>query len=89
MDTPQYIDRLISYTLAKDASDIHIEPFEKKALIRYRVDGFLRVYEEITLSQQKSILSRMKVLADLNLGEKRLPQDGAITIDHDGGLLRI
>ena len=84
MDIPDYIDRLIAFALSKDASDIHIEPFEKKAMIRYRVDSFLRVYEEIELQQQKSVLTRIKAIAEMNFGEKRLPQDGAVTIDHDG-----
>ncbi|TCS83983.1 GspE/PulE family protein [Tepidibacillus fermentans] len=84
MEIPEYIDRLIDFCLSFDASDIHIEPFEKKALIRYRVDGFLKIYEEINLQHQKAILTRIKVLADLNVAEKRLPQDGAITIDQDG-----
>jgi len=84
VDIPQYINRLIEFTLARDASDIHIEPFESIALIRYRVDGFLRVYEEINTQHQRAILTRIKVLADMKIGEKRLPQDGAITIEKEG-----
>ncbi|MBE3069444.1 MAG: type II secretion system ATPase GspE [Planctomycetes bacterium] len=62
------------------ASDIHIEPYEKKMMIRYRIDGVL--HESSMPPQiarfQAAIISRIKILADLNIAEKRLPQDGRI-----------
>ncbi|WP_255421860.1 GspE/PulE family protein [Tepidibacillus sp. HK-1] len=75
------MDQLLEHCLLQDASDLHFEPFEHHAVIRYRVDGFLKTYEKIPISQHTLILSRMKVLADLKIGERRLPQDGAISIN--------
>ncbi|MFA4991930.1 MAG: ATPase, T2SS/T4P/T4SS family [Candidatus Omnitrophota bacterium] len=58
------------------ASDILIEPMEKALRIRYRVDGVLKEAESISLSMQESIVSRIKVMSELNIAERRLPQDG-------------
>jgi len=62
------------------ASDIHIEPFEKELRVRYRIDGVL--YEALTPPKQyqSAITSRIKIMANLNIAEKRLPQDGRIKI---------
>ncbi|MDP8215229.1 MAG: type II secretion system ATPase GspE [Candidatus Euphemobacter frigidus] len=62
------------------ASDIHIEPYEKELRVRYRIDGIL--YESIKPSKQyqSAITSRVKIMANLNIAEKRLPQDGRIKI---------
>ena len=62
------------------ASDIHIEPYEKELRVRYRIDGIL--YNAITPSKQyqSAITSRVKIMANLNIAEKRLPQDGRIKI---------
>lgn len=62
------------------ASDIHIEPFEKELRVRYRIDGIL--YEALTPPKQyqSAITSRIKIMANLNIAEKRLPQDGRIKI---------
>ena len=62
------------------ASDIHLEPFEQEVLIRYRIDGVL--YNNMTLPRRlhPGLVSRVKIMAGLNIAEKRLPQDGRITI---------
>jgi general secretion pathway protein E len=58
------------------ASDIHIEPFEKRMIVRYRVDGMLREAEVAPVESAAALVSRVKILASLNIAERRLPQDG-------------
>jgi type IV pilus assembly protein PilB len=60
------------------ASDIHIEPREKKLVIRLRVDGNFISYKEIPLRSKDAIIARIKILAYLRIDEHRLPQDGKI-----------
>ncbi len=74
------INSLLFEAVRKRASDIHIEPFEKELSIRYRIDGIL--YEIIKPPKrfQSSITSRVKIMAGMNIAEKRLPQDGRIRI---------
>ncbi|WP_079479519.1 GspE/PulE family protein [Halobacillus salinus] len=60
------------------ASDIHIDPQESKVLVRYRVDGLLRTERTVTKSMQSSLIARVKIMANLNITETRLPQDGRI-----------
>ena len=60
------------------ASDIHIEPGEKDILVRYRIDGVLREVKRAPKKFQTSIIARVKIMAGLNIAEKRLPQDGRI-----------
>src|SRR5690606_19889040 len=62
------------------ASDIHIEPFEREVLIRFRIDGTLYNVFKAPRQLQASITSRLKVMSELNIAEKRLPQDGRIRI---------
>src|SRR4030095_10607712 len=66
--------------IKKKASDIHIEPYEKEFRIRYRIDGIL--YEEMRPPKklQNAILSRVKIMASLDISERRLPQDGRIKL---------
>ncbi len=74
------VNSLLSQAVKERASDIHIEPFEREMLVRFRIDGVL--YEVIKPPKrfQASILSRVKIMAGLNIAEKRLPQDGRIRI---------
>ncbi len=78
------INLLISGAVKERASDIHIEPFEREVRVRYRIDGVL--YEKLTIpkSQQPAVTSRMKIMANLNIAEHRLPQDGRIKIRLSG-----
>ncbi|MBI5118598.1 type II secretion system ATPase GspE [Candidatus Poribacteria bacterium] len=70
----------ISQAVKERASDIHIEPYEKELRVRYRIDGVL--YQVLTppRSYHASIVSRIKIMANLNIAERRLPQDGRIKI---------
>ncbi len=60
------------------ASDIHIEPFENRLKVRYRVDGVLQEVESPPASSTAAVISRVKIMANLNIAERRLPQDGRI-----------
>jgi type IV pilus assembly protein PilB len=70
------LDSLLSKGYSTNASDIHIEPFEERTLIRFRVDGMLVDYMNLTHQIQNPLIARIKILANLNIAEKRVPQDG-------------
>jgi general secretion pathway protein E len=74
------VNSLMSQAVKDGASDIHLEPYERELLVRFRVDGVL--YEIIRPPKrfQNSIISRVKIMAGLNIAEKRLPQDGRIRL---------
>lgn len=74
----RYVNTLIFRAARQRASDIHIEPFENELRVRFRVDGVLHDVDQEDSYFQASILSRIKVMANLNIAEKRLPQDGRI-----------
>jgi len=78
------LNLLISGAIKERASDIHLEPFEREVRVRYRIDGVL--YEKLTIpkSQQAAVTSRVKIMANLNIAEHRLPQDGRIKIRLSG-----
>jgi type IV pilus assembly protein PilB len=74
------VNFLLSDAVRRDASDIHMEPFEKEYRIRYRIDGILQPIMSPPLRFRDAIISRVKILAKLDIAEKRLPQDGRIMI---------
>lgn len=74
------VNQLLVRAVKQKASDIHVEPFEKDLLVRFRIDGMLYEIMRPPKKAQNSILSRIKIMADLNIAEKRLPQDGRIRI---------
>lgn len=76
----QLVDAMISRAVAERASDIHIEPFEKDLFVRYRIDGILHEVLKPPKKIQSAIISRIKVMAKLNIAETRLPQDGRIQL---------
>ena len=78
------VDTLMKHAILQNASDIHIEPMEDQVLVRYRIDGLL--HDAMVLPRQAgpSVSARIKVLSDLKLDEKRLPQDGRFKIDMNG-----
>ena len=75
------IDLLIKQAVRDRASDIHIEPQEDKLRVRYRIDGILSEVMSLPLSVHPPLLSRIKIMAGLNISERRRPQDGQITFD--------
>ncbi len=74
----KFVNSLLSNAVKDRASDIHIEPFEKELAVRFRVDGVLREIVKPPPKLQASIVSRVKIMAGLNIAEKRIPQDGRI-----------
>jgi general secretion pathway protein E len=74
------VNRLISKAVESRASDIHIEPLEQNLRVRYRVDGVLREVETPPVQLRAAMISRIKIMARLNIAERRLPQDGRIKL---------
>ena len=78
------VDSLIMHAILQNASDIHIEPGENNLVVRYRIDGILHDAMTLDKSAAPGITTRIKVLSNLKLDEKRLPQDGRFKIDQNG-----
>lgn len=78
------VNMIIYNAIKQKASDIHIEPFEKALKVRYRVDGALDVAMEPPKRMQNSITSRLKIMADMDIAEKRKPQDGKFQVRAEG-----
>jgi len=78
------VNSLLSQAIRERASDIHIEPFEKDLVARFRIDGILYNILTIQKRYQASIASRVKIMSGLNIAEKRLPQDGGMRIKIGG-----
>lgn len=78
------VDGLIADAIRKDASDIHFECYEKRIRIRYRIDGALQETAPIPFKYRAAIVSRIKIMADLDISERRLPQDGRIKVKLGG-----
>ncbi|MCP3860136.1 MAG: Flp pilus assembly complex ATPase component, partial [Phycisphaeraceae bacterium] len=74
------VNSVLSQAIKERASDIHIEPYEKDILVRFRKDGVLKEIVRAPKRFQNSIASRIKIMGNLNIAEKRLPQDGRIRI---------
>jgi general secretion pathway protein E len=74
------VNLLITRAVESRASDIHIEPFEDEMKVRYRIDGVLNDIEATPKKLQAAIISRIKIMAKLNIAERRLPQDGRIRL---------
>ncbi len=78
------VNSLISQAIKEHASDIHVEPMERDLVIRFRIDGILHEKIRPPKKIQSSMISRIKIMAGLNIAEKRLPQDGRIRIKMAG-----
>jgi general secretion pathway protein E len=78
------VNQMLLRALESRASDVHIEPFENQLKIRYRIDGILHEVEPPPRQLKAAVISRLKVLAQLNIAERRLPQDGRIKIRLSG-----
>ncbi len=74
------VNQILSQALESRASDIHIEPFENRLKVRYRIDGILHEVDSPPRQLKAAIVSRLKILAQLNIAERRLPQDGRIKV---------
>lgn len=78
------VDTLLRHAIIQGASDIHIEPMEEEVLVRYRIDGILNDAMKLPKMASDSIVARLKVLSNLKLDQKRLPQDGRFKMEMDG-----
>jgi general secretion pathway protein E len=74
------INALLTQSLREGASDIHIEPFEQTSVVRFRIDGTLRDIVRPRKAIHAALISRIKIMSQLDIAEKRLPQDGRITL---------
>lgn len=80
----QTVNVLIEYAVKSNASDIHIEPRENFVLVRYRVDGVLREVNKLPRKALGALVSRIKILSNLKIDERRVPQDGRFKIEIGG-----
>ena len=74
------VNLIIMQAISIGASDIHIDPYEFEAVVRYRVDGVLKEFGRYPKNLYPALISRIKIMADLNIAERRIPQDGRISI---------
>jgi type IV pilus assembly protein PilB len=78
------VNSLISDAVGRGASDIHMEPYEKALRVRFRIDGMLHEMMSPPFKMKNAIISRLKIMAELDIAEKRVPQDGRIKIRMHG-----
>ena len=78
------VESILTGAIDQRASDIHLEPQEPDMRVRYRVDGLLIEALEVPYSAQQEVISHIKILSDMDISEKRRPQDGHITLEHNG-----
>jgi general secretion pathway protein E len=78
------VNLLITHAIESRASDIHIEPFENRLIVRYRIDGVLNEVESPPRRLSAAVISRVKIMANLDIAERRLPQDGRIKLRIQG-----
>jgi type IV pilus assembly protein PilB len=80
----QVVDRILTQAMRDRASDVHIEPAEECVRIRFRIDGALKEVLQLPVSMGPGLVSRVKIMANMNIVERRRPQDGQLTITVDG-----
>jgi type IV pilus assembly protein PilB len=78
------VDTLLKHAIVQGASDVHIEPEDEQVLVRYRIDGLLHDAMVLPKNTAPGITARIKVLSNLKLDEKRIPQDGRFKLEADG-----
>jgi len=90
-DTPvtSLLNHLIQQAHSVNASDIHIEPFERKLVVRQRIDGVITEFVVLKKMLHTSLIARIKILAEMDIAERRVPQDGHFRIRMDGEMLNI
>ena len=80
----RFVNLLISQAITDHASDIHIEPAEHDMHVRYRIDGVLHEMQRAPKSIQNGVISRLKIMSDIDIAERRKPQDGRLSVMHAG-----
>jgi type IV pilus assembly protein PilB len=80
----RFVNLLISQAITDKASDIHIEPGERELHVRYRIDGVLHEMQRAPKNVQNGVISRLKIMSDIDIAERRKPQDGRMSVIHGG-----
>ncbi len=80
----RFVNLIITQAIQDRASDIHIEPAEKDLRVRYRIDGVLHEMQRASKGIQNGVISRLKIMADIDIAERRKPQDGRLSVSHQG-----
>ncbi len=80
----RFVNLLISQAIQDRASDIHIEPAERQLNVRYRIDGVLHEMQQAPKAIQNGVISRLKIMSDIDIAERRKPQDGRMSVSHGG-----
>ncbi|MFM1965291.1 MAG: hypothetical protein RL134_1016 [Actinomycetota bacterium] len=80
----RYVNLLLSQAISDNASDVHVEPSEESIRIRYRIDGVLKEMAPAPKEVQSALVSRLKIMADMDIAERRVPQDGRLTVAWQG-----
>ncbi len=76
----QLANSILGVAIKREVSDIHIEPRENELIVRFRQDGVLSIYKKIPKKIQNALISRYKIMSELDISERRLPQDGRIRV---------
>ncbi len=80
----RFVNLLITQAIQDRASDIHIEPGEHDLLVRYRIDGVLHEMQRAPKAIINGVISRLKIMSDIDIAERRKPQDGRLSVNHQG-----
>jgi type IV pilus assembly protein PilB len=80
----KFVNLLITQAVQDRASDIHLEPTERDLRVRYRIDGVLHEVMRSPRTLQSGVISRLKIMAEMNIAERRIPQDGRLSVNIDG-----
>jgi type IV pilus assembly protein PilB len=80
----RFVNLLITQAIQDRASDIHLEPGEHSLVVRYRIDGVLKDVMKSPKNIQSGVISRLKIMSDINIAERRVPQDGRLSVSHQG-----
>lgn len=80
----RFVNLLIAQAINDRASDIHVEPGEKFLIVRFRIDGVLHEMQKADRAIQDGIISRLKIMSSIDIAEKRKPQDGRLSVTHEG-----
>lgn len=83
------LNSLIDRAIKSNASDVHIEPFERNTKVRMRIDGVILEYVTLQRSVHQPLIARIKIMANLDIAEKRIPQDGHFRVRTEGGYVNI
>ncbi|MEB3222230.1 MAG: ATPase, T2SS/T4P/T4SS family, partial [Candidatus Sericytochromatia bacterium] len=80
----ELVNQILSKAIESGASDLHLEPFEQKLEARLRIDGVLHTVMVLPKQVESAVISRVKILSDMNIAERRRPQDGRFSVRHQG-----